>query len=139
MIKAKGAKQAPFFIVMNDDFYKAARWEKLRELVLRRDMFVCQYFKRLGRLVQADLVHHCFPRTEFPEYQYDPWNLLSLSRRAHNRLHDRFTDELTEEGRQVLVRVGRKNNIPIPDKFLVPIEDKTCKRYERKYHKYDCQ
>ena len=120
-----------------DEFYKLKRWTELRNKTLCRDHYMCQYYKRLGRMVQAEVVHHCYPRDEFPEYRFEPWNLISLSRKAHNRLHDRNTNELTEEGRQLLVRIGRKNNIFVPDKYLMPIEDKTAKRYERKHFRYD--
>lgn len=107
-----------------DDFYESRRWDELRQSILRRDRYVCQYYKRYGRLVEAQLVHHIFPRLEFPEYQYERWNLISVSRKAHNLLHDRDTDELTETGRDMLIRTARKNNIPIPDKYTKPIEKK---------------
>lgn len=46
----------------------------------------------------ADLVHHIYPVDEFPEYAFEPWNLISVSRAAHNKLHDRDSDKLTAEG-----------------------------------------
>lgn len=78
--------------------YKARRWERLRAQVLRRDGYRCQLSKRFGKAVPADLVHHIYPVDEYPEYAFAPWNLISVSRGAHNKLHDRDSDKLTAEG-----------------------------------------
>lgn len=78
--------------------YKARRWERLRTQVMRRDGYRCQLSKRYGKSVPADLVHHIYPVDEFPEYAFEPWNLIAVSRAAHNKLHDRDSDKLTAEG-----------------------------------------
>lgn len=78
--------------------YKARRWERLRAQVMRRDGYRCQLSKRYGKSVPAELVHHIYPVDEFPEYAFEPWNLISVSRAAHNKLHDRDSDKLTAEG-----------------------------------------
>lgn len=91
--------------------YKSKRWVHLRERILRRDSYTCQYNKRYGRMVQADTVHHIFPADEYPQYQWEAWNLISLSRDAHNKMHDRDTHELTREGRELLERTKRKLRI----------------------------
>lgn len=78
--------------------YKARRWERLRAQVLRRDGYRCQLSKRYGKSVPAELVHHIYPVDEFPEYAFEPWNLIAVSRAAHNKLHDRDSDKLTAEG-----------------------------------------
>ena len=82
----------------SDPFYHTMRWIKLRERILRRDGYMCQISKRYGKRVQATLVHHIFPRSEYPEYEWEPWNLISVCVAAHNGLHDRESDALTEEG-----------------------------------------
>ena len=84
-----------------DPFYKSARWLRLREAVLRRDGYMCQISKRYGKRVQATTVHHIFPRDEYPEYQWEPWNLISLSGARHDELHDRTTGALTEKGQNL--------------------------------------
>ena len=78
--------------------YKARRWERLRAQVMRRDGYRCQLAKRYGKAVPAELVHHIYPVDEFPEYAFEPWNLIAVSRAAHNKLHDRDSDKLTPEG-----------------------------------------
>lgn len=99
------------------DFYKEPKWIQMREHILRRDGYMCQVSKRYGKIREAEVVHHIFPRGEFPQYTYEEWNLISVTRSVHNLFHYRETDELTEEGAELLRRTARKNNIPIPDKY----------------------
>ena len=99
------------------DFYGSKRWKAIREKALRRDGYKCQLSWRYGKMRQAEVVHHIFPRDEFPEYQYSLWNLISLTREKHNTLHDRNTDELTEAGKELLRKTARKNGIPIPSRY----------------------
>lgn len=89
------------------------RWRSLREYILMRDQYLDQVEKRFGKRIEADEVHHIFPREFFPEYIYEPWNLISVSKRTHNRLHDRETHKLTADGWALLTRTARKNGIEI--------------------------
>lgn len=94
---------------MPDAFYTSRRWLRLRDAVLRRDGYQCQWSKRYGKRVQAEVVHHVLPREQFPQYAYEPWNLISLSMAAHDKMHDRKTGELTDDGKVLARRVMRKN------------------------------
>ena len=76
---------------------------------------MCQESKRYGRMVEASTVHHIFPASRFPEYRWSEWNLISLSTAAHNKMHVRDTDELTEEGMRLMRRTARKQGITIND------------------------
>ena len=105
-------------------FYDSKKWREKKEYILRRDGYRCQISARYGKMIPAELVHHVFPLAEFPEYAFASWNLISVSWREHNKLHDRQTDELTEKGRQLLLRIARQNNIAIPDKYMKPIKRK---------------
>ena len=100
-------------IKKTDPFYKSTRWKRKRDVILRRDGYRCQLSARYGRNVQADTVHHIFPREEFPEYPWADWNLISLSHEAHNRLHYRLTNSLTDEGRELMERTARQRGIPL--------------------------
>lgn len=95
--------------------YKSNRWKRLRAAILRRDNYMCQVSKRYGKRIQADTVHHIFPVDRFPEYQWEPWNLISLSGPVHNAMHDRDTQELTEAGQELMNRTARKRNMDIND------------------------
>lgn len=99
---------------------KTARWRRLRAAVLRRDGYQCQLSKRYGKHAEAEMVHHIFPRDLFPEYAWEPWNLISLTQEMHNTLHDRATGELTAAGIDLLVRTARRNKIPIPLRYQQP-------------------
>lgn len=92
---------------MKNFCYTGARWKALAAKAMRRDGYMCQLSKRYGKQVQAEVVHHIYPVDEYPEYAYCLWNLISLSRAAHNRLHDRNTDKLTAEG-VALMRRAKK-------------------------------
>lgn len=94
-------------------YYNTDRWEHLRQSILRRDKFMCQDAKRYGRMVPAELVHHILPREYFPEYQWEPWNLISLSNKAHEEMHYRTTRDLTKKGMEWAVRTARKQNIDL--------------------------
>lgn len=97
--------------------YHSKRWEQKRALILRRDKYRCQYYSRLGRNVPANTVHHIFPLKEFPEYQWENWNLISLSNEAHEKMHLRNYDTLSDEGIELLKRTARKNGIPVPLRY----------------------
>lgn len=108
--------------------YTEPRWRRLREQVLRRDRYTDQILIRYGKIKNAEMVHHIFPKDEFPEYQYEPWNLISITKATHNLLHDRATDELTEKGVELLKRTAKENGIPIPEKFYETRKRKNPKR-----------
>lgn len=78
--------------------YKSQRWRRKREKILRRDECCCQISKRYGKRVDADTVHHIYPAAEYPQYQWCDWNLIAVSHEVHNRLHERETGKLTDEG-----------------------------------------
>ena len=80
------------------DGYSSRRWRKLRESILRRDKGKCREAARYGMTVEATTVHHIWPAEDFPEYAWKPWNLISLSSKNHDAMHDRLTQRLTELG-----------------------------------------
>lgn len=94
--------------------YDEPRWKRLREKALKRDKYLDQIEKRYGRYKQAEVVHHIFPVSQFPEYQYELWNLISLTRATHNRMHVRESQELTKEGIDLLIRTAKKNGAEPP-------------------------
>lgn len=89
------------------------KWEKLRARVLRRDKYRSQIAKRYGKLVAADTVHHILPAEHFPQYFYASWNLISITAREHNELHDRTTHELTDKGLELATRTAVRQGLNI--------------------------
>lgn len=81
------------------DGYTSRRWRKLRESILRRDKGKCREAARYGITEEANTVHHIWPAEDFPEYAWKPWNLISLSSKAHDAMHERTTRRLTALGR----------------------------------------
>lgn len=94
-----------------DEYYRSVRWKKLREKILRRDGYQCQVSKRYGKAVEADTVHHIFPRQDYPEYQWEPWNLISVSAAVHGKLHDKNTNKLTALGMELMERTARRRGL----------------------------
>ena len=90
------------------------RWTNLRAFILRRDKYLDQVALRYGKRIEAQVVHHIFPREFFPQYTYAAWNLISVSTKTHNELHVRDSHKLTAKGYELLVRTARKNNIELP-------------------------
>lgn len=78
--------------------YNSPRWRRLRAAVLRAAGYRCQWSRRFGRHVQATHVHHIWPAEDWPQYAYEPWNLIALSLEAHNAMHDRWTGKLSATG-----------------------------------------
>ena len=95
-------------------FYNSEAWQRKRRAVLRRDGYMDQVMKRYGKMTEGNIVHHIFPLDAFPEYRLESWNLITVSLATHNRLHDRETDELSDEGKKLLIRTAKKRGIPIP-------------------------
>lgn len=90
-----------------DPFYKSKRWERLRATAMKRDEYLCQESKRYGRLKPAEMVHHVLPREDFPEYQFCLWNLISLTNKEHDKMHDRASGKLTAAGKDLAKRIAR--------------------------------
>ena len=72
----------------NDPFYQTAKWQRVRKKVLMRDKYMDAELRRYGKLREAEVVHHIFPKDEFPQYAYELWNLISLTRSTHNAMHN---------------------------------------------------
>lgn len=92
-----------------------SRWHKLRAYILMRDKYLDQEAIRYGKRIEASVVHHIFPREYFPQYTYSAWNLISVSHKTHNTLHDRESHRLTHKGFDLMLRTARKQKIELPD------------------------
>lgn len=92
------------------DFYNSGRWRKKREHILRLDKYKDKVEERYGRARDANLVHHIYPRNMYPEYEWEDWNLISVSKSTHQRLHDRNGDKLSKEGMALMRRTKKGEN-----------------------------
>lgn len=89
--------------------YKSKRWIRIRRAILARDGYMCQESKRFGKNVPANTVHHIFPADEFPQYAFAEWNLISLSAKVHDEMHDRNSNKLTQKGLDLQRRTARQH------------------------------
>lgn len=90
---------------MRISFYRTTKWKRKRAKILRRDEYMCQESRRYGKTEPATTVHHIYPLEHYPELSLMDWNLVSLSDKWHNAMHDRESHELTELGKQWQERV----------------------------------
>ena len=100
-----------------DPFYRDKRWKRLRRAMLARAGWMCEECRRYGKRADAEAVHHVFPKSEFPEYQWMAWNLMCLCKTCHDAMHDRITNALTDRGVSVLRRTARRQGVPIPMRY----------------------
>lgn len=88
--------------------YKGKRWIMKRDAILCRDKYKCRECARFGRVMSADTVHHVNPAEMCPELFWDSTNLISLCRKCHNKMHVRDEHELSELGKDWVVRIERE-------------------------------
>lgn len=81
-------------------FYTNRKWRSKAARIKRRDKYLCQEALRYGQTLEADVAHHIYPLDEYPELGYVSWNLIALSDKYHNGMHDRKTNKITELGKQ---------------------------------------
>ncbi len=93
-------------------FYKSNKWIKKRNLILKRDEYLCRECKRYGKTTPANTVHHIYPLEDYPEYRLVSINLLSLCGICHSKMHNRVTNELTEKGLQWMKRIEGEIQAP---------------------------
>ena len=103
---------------MASDFLHSTAWLKKRERILRRDGYMCQVAKRYGKRVPANIVHHIWPRANFPEYALCDWNLISVSMQGHKLLEDDCG--LTDMGRALAVKTLRGRGLVVPEELQRP-------------------
>lgn len=104
---------------MRHKFYNTKKYQDLRASVLREAEYTDQLELRAGKRVPADTVHHIFPREQYPEYELCRWNLIAISNKTHEALHNRVWDKLSPLGLELLLETAAKNNIPLSKLILV--------------------
>ena len=122
-----------------DTFYDNPKWIRLRNRILRRDKYMDMESKRYGVPKPAEVVHHIFPKGDFPEYAFSEWNLISLSRKSHNEMHIRESEGLSEKGIELLKRTCRKYGIEVPSKYGADAlqQAKQARIKRDRYYDYD--
>lgn len=75
-------------------FYSSADWKRLRQSILERDHYECQWCKAEGKLTtQYDSVlevDHIKELEYHPELALNPNNLRTLCKDCHNKRHNRM-------------------------------------------------
>lgn len=103
-------------------FYDGEKWQRMRNSIMRRDRYMCQLCKNDHVMTQAAHVHHILPREQFPEYEFAPWNLISLCQQHHNEMHNRLRGELSKRGEYLMRATAAAQGIKLTamkEKILV--------------------
>lgn len=90
-------------------FYNTTAWTKLRNYIVNSylNMSVYSYYKE-GKIVQADTVHHIVEVREDWSKRLNKFNLIPLTRKEHQLIHNRIEREGSENIRLELEDMVRK-------------------------------
>lgn len=104
-----------------DEFYNSKAWKDKRKRILARDKYMDQIALRDGIMLEADTVHHIFPREDYPQYRLCDWNLISVNNNVTHkgRLHEKYTGKLTKEGRLLMEEAAFKQGIKLKTLTLI--------------------
>lgn len=76
------------------NFYSSSEWKRLRQAVLERDHYECQWCKEEGKVVTVNdsilEVDHIKELEYYPELATNINNLRTLCKDCHNKRHDRM-------------------------------------------------
>lgn len=85
-------------------FYGSSDWKLLREFVLERDNYECQWCKEQGRVTSKYHsileVDHIEELKDRPDLALDPNNLRVLCKDCHNKRHKRFNFRTSQKKRK---------------------------------------
>lgn len=91
-------------------FYRSKKWQALRQTVLRRDNYLCQYCLVHGLVTEGKTVDHVVAIEIDPTLKESPENLATICRDCH-RIKTRLEQEMFGTGKDN--RLVRRN--PITD------------------------
>lgn len=83
-------------------FYTSSEWRRLRQSILERDHFECQWCKAEGRVMTDAVleVDHIKELAQYPELAMEPDNLRTLCKDCHNKRHNRMNYRGTAKKRK---------------------------------------
>lgn len=74
-----------------ESFYSSGAWKKTREIILKRDAYLCADCMKQNKLTPAEEVHHITELTpeniNDPSVTLSPSNLVALCRECHRARH----------------------------------------------------
>lgn len=65
------------------DFYHTKEWSGIRQFILERDHYLCQYCRHYGRVTQGKIVDHIVPIEYDVERKKDINNLMVICSKCH--------------------------------------------------------
>ena len=65
-------------------FYRSKEWKSIREAILLRDTYLCQYCKQVGTVNPGNIVDHIVPYEYWTDGKTDQANLVTCCKVCHN-------------------------------------------------------
>lgn len=84
-----------------DDFYNDRTWRKTSKEAKKRDNNECQHCKAKGLHAAAEQTHHIKELKEYPHLAYDLFNLISLCKPCHNKVHGKGMNMIPKKDNKV--------------------------------------
>jgi 5-methylcytosine-specific restriction enzyme A len=72
---------------MTNHFYSSKKWRAKRQVILKRDGYLCRECMKYGKHTEAKIVHHIQEVADAPELKMKNNNLVSLCCSCHNKQH----------------------------------------------------
>lgn len=66
-------------------FYKTGAWEKKRLDILKRDHYLCQPHRRMGKAEVGNIIDHIIPLEIRPDLALEDTNLQTICLSCHNK------------------------------------------------------
>ena len=67
--------------------YARSAWKELAKTILKRDSYQCQKCEVGHSFGNRLVVHHQKPWAKYPEFRFEPTNLLTLCEKCHKKIH----------------------------------------------------
>ncbi|AVQ34413.1 HNH endonuclease [Staphylococcus muscae] len=87
----------------HDWFYRSKAWERIREIALDRDNYLCQMCLEHGEITDAKIVHHIVYVDHDFSKALEIDNLMSVCQKCHNQIHAKDTNYKKENSLKVRV------------------------------------
>ncbi len=99
-------------------FYRSREWKSIRESVLVRDTYLCQYCFTIGVITSGNIVDHIVPYEYYPDGKADKSNLVTCCKACHNAKtkweHEYYGTGLENEKKEV----ARLTNLELLSKLI---------------------
>lgn len=93
-------------------FYNSKQWKKLREFISVKYKGLCLWSYYIDEsIILADAYHHIVPIKDDWNKRLDIYNIIPLSNRSHNMIHDMYKKDKEDTQRLLVNLIWKWNKI----------------------------